>query len=111
MHEDSEQLDEELSRLAQSFRGGDHMLACLQLAEFALKLDHYIRTEERVLRLETVREEHTRLRELVSFIANALDRADDRDAVELVGKLRSVLLLHVEKEERLLTPARSYAVH
>jgi hypothetical protein len=124
MHDDHEQLDDELARLAQSLRRGEHMLACLQLAEFALKLDHYIRREERALgcayrlleesspkAMATVRREHLSLRQLVASIANALDRADDRRGVEIVGKLRSVLLLHVTKEELLLAPPTSYAVH
>lgn len=124
MHEDHEQLDQELSRLAQSLHGGDHMQACLQLAEFALKLDHYITREERALTvvhrvvegskpkaLASVRREHTSLRQLVAAVAAALDRADDGRAVEIVSKLRSVLLLHVAKEERLLAPPTSHAVH
>ncbi len=124
MHEDHEQLDQELSRLAQSLHSGDHMQACLQLAEFALKLDHYIVREERAMMLAhrtaehtnpkalaSVRREHTSLRQLVAAIAAALDRADDRRAVEIVSKLRSVLLLHVAKEERLLAPPTSHAVH
>ena len=124
MHDDHEQLDRELARLAQSLWGGDHMLACLQLAEFALKLDHYIRREERALTfayqlleasspraMATVRREHLSLRKLVASIANALDRADDRRGVEIVSKLRSVLLLHVTKEELLLAPSSLQAVH
>ena len=124
MHDDHDQLDNELARLARSLRGGDHMLACLRLAEFALKLDHYIRREERALSLAyrlvesrrpsplaTVHKEHSRLRQLIAAIASALDRADDRRGIELVGKLRSVLLLHIAKEEMVLHPAVSHAVH
>ena len=124
MHEDHEQLDRELARLSQSLTSGDHMLACLQLAEFALKLDHYIRREERALSLAyrlvertrpralaIVQREHTSLRQLVALIANALDRADDRRGLEIVGKLRSVLLLHVAKEELLLAGPQSRTVH
>ena len=124
MHEDHEQLDRELARLSQSLTSGDHMLACLQLAEFALKLDHYIRREERALAiayraveptrpraLAVVQREHTSLRQLVSLIAGALDRADDRRGVEIISKLRSVLLLHVTKEELLLAAPASPTVH
>lgn len=89
------------------------MMACLQLAEFALKLDHYIRCEERALAgpssavpergewLAKIHREHTSLRRFVAAIASALDRADDRSCVEVTGVLRSVLLLHVEKERWL----------
>lgn len=90
------------------------MMACLQLAEFALKLDHCIRREERTLSLACarrqpatsdpltkVRNEHTSLRRLVGLIASALDRADGRRGLEVLGKLRSVLLLHQAKEDAL----------
>lgn len=123
MRDDHEKLDLELSQLAQALRGGDHMLACLQLAEFALKLDIYIRREERAFSfaysvvgvtpphaVAFVQREHTSLRQLVSSIASALDRADDRRGVEIVGKLRSVLLLHMMKEELILAPV-SRMVH
>jgi hypothetical protein len=115
MHEDHDQLDHELARLAQALRERDHMLACLRLAEFALKLDHYIRREERELSvacrlveatrpsaLAMIHREHSSLRQLVAAVASALDRADDRRGVELVGKLRSVLLVHVAKEQIVL---------
>jgi hypothetical protein len=111
MSDEHEQLDEELARLAHSLRTGDHMVACLQLAAFALALDHRIRREERTLAsacdgttfdpLVKVRIEHASLRRLVSLVASALDRADDRRGLEVIGKLRSVLLLHLAKEETL----------
>jgi hypothetical protein len=115
MYDEHEQLDGGLARLAQSLRRGDHMLACLELAEFALKLDRCIHREERVLALEReglsvtapgtvakIHSEHASLRRLVALIANALDRADDRRGLEVIGKLRSVLLLHLAKEESLM---------
>lgn len=124
MHEELKQLDPELAALACSLREGDHMLACIQLGELALKLDHYICREERALALAykalegsapkafiTMRREHECLRELVAAIAGALDRADGARAADIVGKLRSVLLLHVTKEERLLAAPTSTAVH
>ena len=113
MHDDHEHLDQELVRLERSLRCGDHMMACLQLAEFALKLDHYIRREERVLAAQSegvpdshewlakIHREHASLRRFVALIASALDRADDRRGVEVTGVLRSVLLLHVAKERWL----------
>ncbi len=114
MYDEHEHFDEDLSRLAQSLRSGERMLGCLQLAEFALKLDHCIRCEERALTLmcegrptsqpnpiAKVRHEHASIRRLVGLIATALDRANDRRCLELIGKLRSVLLLHLAKEESL----------
>lgn len=124
MDDEDARFDEELARLAGSLRGGEHMIACLQLAEFALKLDHYIRCEERTLAfayqrvgragsraLSTVYREHSSLRQLVAAIASALDRADDRDGIEMIGTLRSVLLLHLEKEQLLLAAPGSRRVH
>lgn len=123
MLEDHEQLDHELVRLGQSVACGDHMSACLQLAEFALKLDLYIRREERVLAMEplsivtpprvvaTVHREHTSLRQLVARIAAALDRADDTRCVDTLCKLRSVLILHMAKEEMLLARPASPTIH
>ena len=112
MYDEHETPDDQLIRLGQSLRRGEHMLACLQLAEFALKLDHCIHLEERTLSLTferrpmpnpltKVRREHASLRRLISSIAAALDRADDRRGLELVGKLRSVLIVHLVKEETL----------
>jgi hypothetical protein len=49
-----------------------------------------------------IHSEHAKLRTLVGRIANAIDRADDRRGLEVIGKLRSVLLLHLAKEESLM---------
>ena len=107
MYVEHDQLDQELATLADAVRTGDHMMACLRLAELALQLDWYIRYEERALSLAPsvlakIHGEHASLRRLVSLIASALDRADDRRGLEAIGKLRSVLLLHVAKEAVLL---------
>jgi hypothetical protein len=123
MHEDHEQLDQELIRLGHALDLGDHMSACLQLAEFALRLDLYICREERVLATEplstltpprivaTVHREHTSLRQLVARIATGLDGADDTRCVDTLCKLRSVLLLHMAKEEMLLSSPTSPTIH
>ncbi len=123
MHDDHEQFDQELVRIGQTLHEGDHMSACLQLAEFALKLDLYIRREERVLAMEPlsvlmppralacVQREHTSLRQLVARIATALDGADDTRCVDTLCKLRSVLLLHLAKEELLLATPASMSIH
>jgi hypothetical protein len=113
MHEDHDQLDDELARLTHTLRSGDLMMACLQLAKFALKLDRIMYREERTLTLlhrsqpamptplGKVRGEHGSLRGLVSLVAAAFDRGDVRRGLELIGKLRSVLLVHLAKEETL----------
>lgn len=111
MYDEPDQLDHELARLADSLRSNRHLLACLQLAEFALKLERCIHREERVLSaasagpLAKVKTEHASLRRLISAIAAAIDQSDERRGLELVGKLRSVLLLHLAKEERLQSMA------
>lgn len=111
MYKELDLLDDQLAQLAVTLRGGDVMRACLQLAEFALELDHAMHREERTLEmledgppatatpLGKIRREHGSLRSLVAAIASALDAGDDRRGVELVGKLRSVLLVHLAKEE------------
>lgn len=108
MYDEHQQLDEDLAQLARTLRSADLMMACIQLAEFALELDRLMRREERALALShvpmpltKVRNEHASLRRLVSLVAAALDRGDERRSLEVVGKLRSVLLLHVAKEEAL----------
>ena len=111
MDDEHYHLDEALMRLERGLRSGGHMLACLQLAELALKLDHAIRREERLLTVTgrpaiRIRQEHASLRRIVASVAAALDRADDRRARELITQLRSVLLLHVAKEEPYLAAAR-----
>ncbi len=109
MYEEQDQLDEDLARLAESLRSGEHMLACLRLAEFALKLERCIRCEERAFAMAShaplakVHREHDSMRRLIGLIASALDRTDDRRCLEVIGKLRSVLLLHLEKERALHT--------
>jgi hypothetical protein len=110
MHLDHEHLDQELILLERSIRGGDHMTACLQLAEFSLVLDHYIRCEERAMSTQPappwnakIQREHTSMRRLVALIACALDRADDRRSAEVTSLLRSVLLLHAAKEQSLFS--------
>ena len=111
MYDEHEQLDEDLAQLARTLRSADVMMACMQLAEFALKLDRIIRCEERALTfaadtaapnpLAKVRSEHASLRRMVSLVASALDRGDYRRSLEIIGKLRSVLLLHIAKEAAL----------
>jgi hypothetical protein len=104
-----EHLDQELIRLERTLRCGDHMMACLQLAEFTLKLDHCIRCEERALSAQPeaswvakLQREHASLRRLVALIVSALDRGDDKRCADVTSALRSVLLLHAAKESSLL---------
>jgi iron-sulfur cluster repair protein YtfE (RIC family) len=52
----------------------------------------------------TMRNEHRSLRGLVDTIGELIARADRRRGLELLATLRSVLLLHVAKEEWVLFP-------
>jgi len=114
MYAEQEQLDEELGHLAELLRAGDMMLSCIQLAEFASKLDRIMRHEERALAfvyerltprtpnpIAKVKREHASLRTLISLLATALDRADARRGIEVVARLRSVLMVHAAKEDSL----------
>jgi hypothetical protein len=116
MHDDHERLDQGLVDLERSLQRGDHEMAVRHLAVFALELGRYIRREEQWLRhaaavsqlsFRKIHREHTSLRRLVAWIARALARADDRRGIEATGTLRSVLLLHVAKEQWLLGPSPS----
>ncbi len=124
MYAEQEQLDEELDHLAELLRSGDVMLSCIQLADFASKLDRIMRHEERALAfvyerlaprtpnpIAKVKREHGSLRTLISLLATALDRADAHRGLEVVARLRSVLMVHAAKENWLqpLTHAHAQA--
>lgn len=115
MYEVYEQLDQFLARLAGTLRAGDHVHACMQLAELALDLDACLRREERALSqaferharttvdpTRKIQREHASLRRLMALLATALDKADDSQGLDVIGKLRSVLLLHAAKEQALM---------
>lgn len=109
--------DRELAKLDASLRSGDNQMARLHLATFDLQFSGYVRGEERVMfpALERstsgtcnptarMRKEHESLRRLVASMWEALDSADERRGLKLLGTLRSVLVLHVVKEDWVLYP-------
>ena len=109
--------DTQLARLDASLRAGDNEMARMHLAGFDLDLSGYVRGEERVVfpmlemmpaspRSSTarMRKEHESLRLLVLAIWDALDHADRDHGLQLVETLRSVLALHVAKEDWVLYP-------
>ncbi len=115
MRDEQEQLDQALSHLEHSLRTGELLVACRQLADFSLRLDRCLRREEHAFSfgyqrahpcapspLAKVRGEQASLRRLVAAIANALHQADDRSCLDRIGALRSVLLLHLAKQEWLV---------
>ena len=114
MYAEQDQLDEQLAHLAGLLRSGETMISCIQLADFTAKLDRMMRHEERKLAcfyeqsspttpnpIAKVKREHATLRNLMGLLADALGRADERRALEIVTRLRGFLIMHVAKEESL----------
>lgn len=117
MHDEHTRFDDKLFELEGSLQSGDHETARAQLAAFDVALSRYVRNEERVVfpaleRLVStpfapairMRLEHGSLRRLIAALRFALDRSDRRRGLDALGKLRSLLLLHVAKEEWILYP-------
>jgi iron-sulfur cluster repair protein YtfE (RIC family) len=109
--------DGQLERLDASLRAGDNEMARLHLAAFDLQLSGYVRGEERVMfpALERMmsgpcnptarmRKEHESLRQLVATLWESVDDADKRRGLRVLGALRSLLMLHVVKEDWVLYP-------
>ena len=109
--------DDHLAKVDASLRSGDNVMARLHLATFDLKLSGYVRGEERAVfpALERMtsgpctptakmRTEHDSLRDLVSVMWDALDHADRHRGLDVLGTLRSLLVLHVAKEDWVLYP-------
>jgi len=113
MDADHERLDRELVTLAGAIQAGDPVRACRQLAQLAIELDARFWREERAIAMAFARaggapsplaklqREHTRVRQLLAALAHAIDGADGH-GIEAIATLRSVLLLHLAKEELLL---------
>lgn len=117
MQDDHAHLDDELARLEVSLRSGDGEIAFEHFVAFDAELTRYVRGEERILfpvleRFTSVpvtatarmRGEHRSLRKLVDRMGELLARNDKPRALAVLGTLRSVLLLHVAKEEWVLHP-------
>ena len=110
-------LDEDLAALDAHLRGDETIAAFLRLESFDARLTSYVRGEELVLfpvlerfvdvprgTTAKMRSEHRRLRRLLDNLWQTLARQDLRGGIDALGELRSVLLLHCEKEERVLAP-------
>lgn len=116
MSDEHPSFDAELAKLDASLRSGDDEMARLYLASFDLQLSGYVRGEERVvfpvierlsgrcLQTAKMRVEHQSLRTLVETMWDALRRADRDRCRSVLGSLRSVLALHVAKEDWILAP-------
>lgn len=117
MPSDQVVLDEDLDALDASLRAGDTSAAFSCLVTFEARLARYIRGEELVLfpvleRFVDVsmeitarmRSEHGRLRRLLDTLWEVLAQHDRPRGLDTLCALRSVLLLHREKEDRVLAP-------
>jgi iron-sulfur cluster repair protein YtfE (RIC family) len=111
-----ERLEQALSRLEWTLRVGDEDHARLHLAMFKARLDQYVEGEERLVfpmlerlvpaqlaPIAKMRREHASLRELLEDVWDAVD-AEHARRLDAFGILRSVLMLHVAKEEWFLYP-------
>jgi iron-sulfur cluster repair protein YtfE (RIC family) len=112
-----EDWDDRLAQLETSVRAGNRDTALEQLVAFDAELTRYVRGEERLLfpvleRFTSVpstatahmRHEHRSLRRLLDTAGELIAREDRRRGLDVLGTLRSVLLLHVAKEEWVLYP-------
>lgn len=109
--------DDRLSKLEASLRAGDRELALEDLLAFDADLTSYVRGEERVLfpvleRFTSLpskvtarmRDEHRSLRRLLDSVEEQVARPDRGRGLDVLSTLRSVLLLHIAKEEWVLHP-------
>jgi iron-sulfur cluster repair protein YtfE (RIC family) len=110
-------LDDKLGKLEASLRAGDRDAAFDIYLLFDAELTGYVRGEERLLfpvlerftsmpttATRSMRTEHRSLRRLVDTLGELLARDDQQGGLDIVSKLRSVLILHVAKEEWVLMP-------
>ena len=110
-------LDNKLGKLEASLRAGNRDAAFDIYLLFDAELTGYVRGEERLLfpvlerftsmpttATRSMRSEHRSLRRLVDTLGELLARDDQRAGIDIVSQLRSVLLLHCEKEDRVLAP-------
>lgn len=101
-----------LANVERWIRLGDCEMARIELAAFDLELSGYVRGEERVVfpALERMhaepfaptthmRTEHGKLRAMLLAMWSALDRDQPWQALEELGRLRSVLVMHIVKED------------
>jgi iron-sulfur cluster repair protein YtfE (RIC family) len=109
--------DQDLASLDAFLRSGNVTAAFMHLETFKAMLTRYISGEERVLfpvlerfvavsavTTAKMRSEHGRLQCLLDMLCEALEHQDWQSALETLCALRSVLLLHCEKEDRVLAP-------
>ena len=117
MEDTHTRMDDKLDKLAAALRAADRNAALDIYLAFDAELATYMRCEERLLfpvlerftsmpstATRSMRSEHRSLRRLVDSLGELLARGDARGGLDIVSKVRSVLLLHVAKEEWVLHP-------
>ena len=114
---DQDRFDDELAALDAFVRAGNASAAIEGLQAFEARLTSYIRGEELVLfpvlerfiavpvvTTARMRSEHTGMQRLLDALRDAIAEHDQQRGLETLCMLRSVVLLHCEKEERVLAP-------
>lgn len=117
MQDEATRWDDRLSKLEATLQAGDRTAALEQLLAFDAELTRYVRGEENLLfpvlerftalpakATAVMRHEHRSLRRLLDTIGELVAREDRRRCLATLATLRSVLLLHVAKEEWVLYP-------
>jgi iron-sulfur cluster repair protein YtfE (RIC family) len=117
MHDDRMRWDDRLADLEVSLRSGDRADALAKLLAFDGELTRCVHGEEREvfpalerfasvppLATARMRSEHRSLRRLVDAMGELIAREDHQRGLDVLATLRSVLLLHVAKEDWMLYP-------
>lgn len=115
-------LDDTLEQLDATLRAGDRQAAMELYLAVDAELTRYVHGEEQLLfpaldrytsvpvtATTTMRDEHRSLRRLLDALGVLIARAQEGRGLDVLSSLRSVLLLHLEKEEWVLQPLRSPA--
>ncbi|NVB82184.1 MAG: hemerythrin domain-containing protein [Kofleriaceae bacterium] len=122
MTDETARFDEELAEVERSLQSDDSNTAREHFTMFDAALTRYMRGEERLLfpvlerftslapaTTARMRSEHRSLRQLVDNMWDRIAREDKPGGLEVLSSLRSVLLLHVAKEEWVLDPLLRHA--
>ncbi|HEU0030047.1 MAG TPA: hemerythrin domain-containing protein [Kofleriaceae bacterium] len=123
MHDRDLRWDDRLSTVEAWIRQDNGDAALAHLLAFDAELTRDVQGEEHVVlpvleRLvavpahatATMREEHRQLRRLVDTAGERIARRDSRGGLEVLSTLRSLLLVHVLKEEWVVYPLmRTYS--
>jgi hypothetical protein len=116
LEDEHHRLEAALSALELALCDGDTVTAGSQLAAFEVGLTRCVRVEETLLvrcssghhdefaPTAKMRREHIDLWKLATGIWDAIARADLPRALEMMGRLRSVFLLHLTKEKWSIYP-------